>query len=91
MGSLNEHSNDLQTLAGRLRRGRSGKGFGSVDAAYREATKKTRPKHKIETKYYAARTTTQKSGSENWKKINEIMSKYSRSRSGAASSRNYNE
>lgn len=43
--------------------GRSGKGFGSVDAAYRRATKKARPKRKITTSYYAA----------NIKKINSMM------------------
>jgi len=38
---------DIQT-----RSGRSGKGFGSIDAAYREATKKTRSKHTVTTNYY---------------------------------------
>jgi|TARA_R100000458_G_scaffold35618_1_gene33034 hypothetical protein len=43
----------------------SGTGFGSVDAAYRRATKKARPKHKITTNYYVA----------NIEKINSMMRK----------------
>jgi len=55
MGSLNEHSNDLQKITRRFRgSNRSGRGFGSVDAAYRRATGRRRQKPKIETSYYAA-------------------------------------
>tara|TARA_R100000329_G_scaffold38899_1_gene36690 strand:- start:479 stop:667 length:189 start_codon:yes stop_codon:yes gene_type:complete len=35
------------------KRGGNGRGFGSVDAAYRRATKKKRPKHTVTTNYYA--------------------------------------
>ena len=49
MGMLNYMKDTMNQSS---RRGGNGRGFGSVDAAYRRATKKKRRKHTVTTNYY---------------------------------------